>query len=183
MPPMMGSLSCLRSSLPWADPPHPRCLEPATLNLLTRSNAGPGDRVPGARDLPNRPTDPAHRPTLLGMTAPAPGPQSASLSTAVESLALQVNQETVLQARAVLLGEAQRLKDEMKRYGVGISVGLCGGDPVSADATKAFGERIEVLINHCNQHVSDLERAGEQLADTARRYGFTEAEVTGSFGA
>jgi hypothetical protein len=39
------------------------------------------------------------------MTAPAPGPQSASLATAVESLALQVDRDTVLQARAALLGE------------------------------------------------------------------------------
>jgi hypothetical protein len=117
------------------------------------------------------------------MTAPAPGPQSASLASAAESLALQVNQDTVLQARSALLGEAQRLKDELKRYGAGISVGLCGGDPVSVDASTAFGERINGLMSQCDRYVTDLEQAGELLADTARRYGFTETEIAGSFGA
>jgi hypothetical protein len=136
-----------------------------------------------ARDLPKRPTNPAARLTLLVMTAPPGPPSPTAASAAIESLMLQVNRETVLQARAALLGEAQRLRDEIQRHGDQIVVRLCGGDPVSPDASKAFGERIAVLISHCDRYVTDLENAGKQLADTARLYGFTEAEIAGSFGA
>ena len=116
------------------------------------------------------------------MTAPAPGPQSASLAAAVESLALQVDRDTVLQARAALLGEAQRLKDEIGFRTVDMQVGECGRDPVSSDAAPAFNERIAVLIQNCQQYTEDLEAAAGSLSNIARQYGFTESEISQSFG-
>jgi hypothetical protein len=138
----------------------------------------PGD----GRDLPKRPEDPVRRPTLLGMTAPAPGPQSALLASAVESLAFQVNQDTVLQARAALLGEAQRLKDEIRLSSIDQGIGLCGGDPVSSDAASAFSERIDGLLLRCSRYTDELEQAANALTDTAREYGFTEDDIRHSFG-
>jgi hypothetical protein len=116
------------------------------------------------------------------MTAPAPGPQPASLATAVESLALQVDRDTVLQARATLLGEAQRLRDEIRLSSIDQGIGLCGGDPVSSDAAPAFNERIGSLLAHCSRYTEELEQAANALGEMARNYGLTEAEIRSSFG-
>lgn len=115
------------------------------------------------------------------MTAPPPGPLAPTLGTAVEALALQVDRGTVLQARAVLLGEAQRLRDAIRLHGTGATVGRCGGDPVSADAAAAFTERIAKLLQVCDEYVHGLERAGGELGRVARDYGYTEDEIAASF--
>jgi hypothetical protein len=115
------------------------------------------------------------------MIAPRPGPHHGQLDAAVESLTLQVDRDTVLQARAALLGEALRLKDALRLGSVRQDVGLCGGDPVSADAAAAFNERIASLFAYCRSYVDDLERAGDVLGETARRYGFSETEIAASF--
>jgi hypothetical protein len=99
----------------------------------------------------------------------------------VESLKLQVDRDTVLQARAAVLGEVLRLRDAIKFHGAGVYVGECGGDPVSGDAARAFGERIDALLGHCSRYVQDLESAGTALADVAQRYGYTEDEIAASF--
>jgi hypothetical protein len=115
------------------------------------------------------------------MIAPRPGPHHGQLDAAIESLTLQVDRDTVLQARAALLGEALRLRDAIKFHGAGITVGLCGRDPVSADAAHAFSERIEGLVDHCARYTNGLESAGALLGDIARSYGYTDAEIAASF--
>jgi hypothetical protein len=115
------------------------------------------------------------------MTAPPPGLGPDHVSAAVESLALQVDRDTVLQARAVVLAEAQRLRDAIKLHGAGLRVGQCGGDPVSGDAAKAFSERIDALLGHCSRYIRDLESAGAALADAAASYGYTEGDIAASF--
>jgi hypothetical protein len=114
------------------------------------------------------------------MIAPHPGPHG-QLDAAVESLRLQVDRDTVLQARAALLGEALRLKDALKSAGIDQGVGLCGGDPVSADAADAFNRRIAALITSCHCYTEDLETAAEALGEMASRYGFTDADIAASF--
>jgi hypothetical protein len=99
----------------------------------------------------------------------------------VESLKLQVDRDTVLQARAAVLGEVLRLRDAIRLQSPAEGVGLCGGDPVSDDAAAGFNERIRAMLDHCRRYAEDLEAAGHSLADVARRYGFTEAEITSSF--
>jgi hypothetical protein len=116
------------------------------------------------------------------MIAPHPGLYHGQLDAAVESLKLQVDRDTVLQARAALLSEALRLRDSIKLHGAGVTVGRCGNDPVSADASGAFSQRIERLIDHCTRYIADLEMAGAQLGDIARSYGYTEGEIETSFG-
>jgi hypothetical protein len=114
------------------------------------------------------------------MIAPHPGPHG-QLDAAVESLRLQVDRDTVLQARAALLGEALRLRDAIKLHGTGVTVGLCGQDPVSIDAARAFSERIGGLVDHCARYTTDLEAAGALLGDIASSYGYTDGEITASF--
>ena len=115
------------------------------------------------------------------MSAPLPGPQSPSLAAAVDSLSLQVNRNTVLQARAVLLGEALRLREALLLHTPTEGVGRCGGDPVSADASSAFTERVAALMQYCHRYTAELETAAHSLEETAMSYGYTEEDIASYF--
>lgn len=106
---------------------------------------------------------------------------ATTLDAAVRALALQVNRETVLRARAALLAEARRLDHELNRRSVDGRVGVCGGDPVSPEAASAFNERIDTLIGNCRAYNRDLHSAALTLDDTARAYGYTDDEIAASF--
>jgi hypothetical protein len=116
------------------------------------------------------------------MTAPEVGAHRTHLDAAVRSLALQVNRDTVLKARAALLAEADRLDKNLQRthreFG---GVGRCGGDPVSPEASKAFDERINALVGHCFGYNRDLRASAFALDATARAYGYTDDEIAASF--
>ena len=112
---------------------------------------------------------------------PQPGSVRAQFAASVESLIMQVNSDTVLQARAAVLAEAYRLRTSIQVNSVKAHIGLCGDDPVSHDAKAAFNERIDALLGQCRQYTDDLEAAGHALGDTARTYGYTEDEITASF--
>lgn len=117
------------------------------------------------------------------MTAPQPGPLRPQIDAAVAAVGLQVNRDTVLQARAALLAEADRLDDELRkswnlREGTDL---VCGRDPVSPEAAAAFTERIAALQSNCTAYNRDLREAARALDDTARSYGFTDDEIAASF--
>ena len=116
------------------------------------------------------------------MTAPEGGAHRPQLDAAVGALALQVTRETVLQARAALLAEADRLDKNLQRthrdFG---SVGRCGGDPVSPEAAAAFDERINALVEQCFTYNRDLRSSAYALDATARSYGYTDDEIDASF--
>lgn len=99
----------------------------------------------------------------------------------MRALALQVNRDTVLKARAALLAEADRLDLELNRRKHGSEVGVCGGDPVSPEAAGAFNERINALVVGCREYNRDLRTAANTLDATARAYGYTEDEIAASY--
>lgn len=137
---------------------------------------------PAPRVSPNGPGRGWCRSTLDRMTPPLDGRPTTSPHAAVRALALQVNRDTVLQARAALLAEADRLDEELTvRRGRHASVGLCGGDPVSPDAAAAFNERIDALVAHCRAYNSELRSAASTLDATARLYGYTDEEIAASY--
>jgi len=104
------------------------------------------------------------------------------LDAAVRALALQVNRDTVLQARAALLAEADRLDVELgKRAHAYGGVGICGGDPVSPEAAGAFNERINALVMDCRSYNRELRAAANALDATAQSYGYTEDEIAASY--
>lgn len=117
------------------------------------------------------------------MPIPSPGRFRPHLDAAVHALGLQVNRDTVLQARAALLAEADRLDIAIaRRTRSDGGIGICGGDPVSPEAAAAFNERIAALIDDCRRYNQDLRESAHHLDAVARRYGYTEDEIEASFG-
>ncbi|MFC5996000.1 hypothetical protein ACFQE5_17480 [Pseudonocardia hispaniensis] len=78
----------------------------------------------------------------------------AQFQSAVDSLRMQVDRDTVLQARAALLAEAHRLRRKLDVHDKDVRVGLCGGDPISPVAAQAFNERIGALLEHCRPYTA-----------------------------
>ncbi len=116
------------------------------------------------------------------MTAPEAGAHRTQLDAAVGALALQVNRETVLKARAALLAEADRLDAQLRDKHSDLSrVGLCGADPVSPEAARAFNERIDALVKSCFDYNQDLRMSAARLDATARAYGYTDDQISASF--
>ena len=111
-----------------------------------------------------------------------PGWARPDLDAAVAAVAVQVNRDNVLQARKILLAEADRLDLELARkLARPYHIGDCGADPVSPEATAAFNQRIDTLVGHCRQYNQDLREAAKALDATARSYGWTDEEIAASF--
>src|SRR5689334_10387370 len=144
-------LSKFGSSLPRAGSPG---LSPVRSTCSSGPTRGVAAVFPVSRNAPAA----QEQPLRLGpMTAPEGGAHRPQLDAAVGALALQVTRETVLQARAALLAEADRLDKNLQRahrdFG---GVGRCGGDPVSPEAADAFDERINALVEQCFTYNRDL---------------------------
>ncbi len=118
---------------------------------------------------------------VVGLGDRTVGAGGAPLGPALHALGLQVDPANVLRVRQVLLTEADRLTTGLVWHGPGAKVGPCGGDPVSQEAMVAFNHRIDGFLDEVRARIQGLRDAAEVLADNARRYGRTEAEITGSF--
>ncbi|WP_300017082.1 hypothetical protein [Pseudonocardia sp.] len=94
---------------------------------------------------------------------------------------LRVDRDNVLQLRAGILAEADRLAEDLRVAQRECRVGLCGGDPVSPEAAAAFNSRIDGWLQHCARYIEALRASARTLDDSARRYGYTETEIADSF--
>jgi hypothetical protein len=96
---------------------------------------------------------------------------------------LNVTPDNVLQARAVIVEEAQSLLDFVSTEFRSDRqlMGLCGGDPISRDAQRLFNQKIqETAVQPTLEYIRRLRDIADQLAATARSYGFTEQQITDS---
>jgi hypothetical protein len=111
-----------------------------------------------------------------------PGTPPASLAAAIANVHVQVTPENVLEVRKALLSEAEKFltlgfeSSMITKY-----VSLCGGDPISEQASDAFGARINALVEHCREYGTRLRDAGNSLEGIARGYGYTESQIASSF--
>ena len=107
-----------------------------------------------------------------------------SIVTPMSDQVLTVSRENVLQARAVLLAEADDFLAFVSatEFAMDQWIGLCGGDPISRDAQRLFAARIRDNAFHpVQRYVRELADAAERLAEVARSYGFTEEQIARSF--
>lgn len=118
----------------------------------------------------------------LSTTLPhvAPGTDPA-FQQAMDKLLLQVNADNVLVVHQTFRQHADDLQFELQQITNSIQVGLCGGDPVSADAAKAFNGKLGQLNDVHWQHWEELSAVASLLRATARSYGKSEEEISASF--
>jgi hypothetical protein len=114
------------------------------------------------------------------MLSGARSPQEQALARSLDALGLQVNRDNVLQVRNALKAEFDRLGDLMLFHGPMLHVGECGPDPISIPASFSFNTKVEALANQCRGYVRALGEAANELAETARGYGYTEQHIEAS---
>lgn len=110
----------------------------------------------------------------------APGTDPA-FQQAMDKLMLQVNGDNVLAVHQAFRLHADELRTELQRISTSVQVGLCGGDPVSADAAKSFNGKVGQLLDAHWKHWEELSTVASLLRATARSYGKTEEEISESF--
>lgn len=131
------------------------------------------------------------------MSGAVPRITNTQLQASVDALVMQVDRDTILGARKVLLTEANELNQAMVEAtlfipstpmpgrmgapGQGVWIGRCSDDPVSGPAQVSFNRKINAALEPCRKYIADLRLAGEQLADVARRYGITEDQIQADF--
>lgn len=108
-------------------------------------------------------------------------PDASSLAASLDQLGFQVNPANVLQIRAALLTEADRLDKVLGRHGRTLHVRAPAADPVSGVTEQLLNPKIDGLTDQFKAYVGALKAAGAVLADTARRYGFAEQQINDSF--
>ena len=108
-------------------------------------------------------------------------PVAQALVADLDHVGYQVNRENVLGVYQVLAYEALRLRQVMDEQGHKLEIEPCGGDPVSYDAERGFNAKLNRLRIQCNDYVDSLTNAAEQLRQAAQAYGYTEAQIDGSF--
>lgn len=98
-----------------------------------------------------------------------------------------VSRDTVLQAGNIISTQLEELKSSYKRAMRSLQVDLVQGDPVNQDIAEAWNSRLvngeTSYAGRVDQYMQSLENLKNQLRDVAKQYGFTEEEVTSSFGA
>lgn len=122
---------------------------------------------------------------------------NSALQSSIDDVLTQVDRDTVLRARAVLMQEADDLEREMRKAtefphswplpgrqgepGRGVWIGRPADDPISGPAQISFNRKIDAMLQPCWQYIADLRTGGAQLGEAAKQYGYTETEVAESF--
>lgn len=113
---------------------------------------------------------------LDGMTS---GPSSQSF---------HVNKDNVLKAGVVIQDQAEVLNRALKaaRRQLDVDVDASSAGIVSSNIAGLWNRRLtmgdESYVGRIQQYIDSLDKLSQQLRESAKQYGFTEEEVTTTFG-
>lgn len=101
--------------------------------------------------------------------------------------AFVVSKDDVLAKRNALIAEADDFQAFLDRIQHRLFMRPCGDDPVSHDVARAVTHRAvgpssDSYWNVCKQWADNLYKAADALTETAKAYGFTDAEIAASLG-
>ncbi len=99
----------------------------------------------------------------------------------MDKLLLQVNADNVLDVHRAFQQHADELRAELLQIRSNVHIGLCGRDPISIDAAKAFNEKIGQLLDVHWQQWEELSTVATLLRETAQDYGKSEDQINASF--
>lgn len=115
------------------------------------------------------------------MLGPNPTEHERLLAADLDHLGMQVNRETVLGIRNVLLGASDRYYAALDTVMQNVRVGPPGGDPISPLAANELNRKADALRVEFRKIADHYRRAGNNLTQIARNYGFTEQAIADSF--
>jgi len=106
----------------------------------------------------------------------------ASAVAALANFGMKVAPENILGLYAVVMEEARRLELSLVNFQMRHQVvPRLGGDPVSAPAAAGFQEATSELLVNCRRSIKELQDVADGLAQAARAYGNSEAQIKASF--
>lgn len=113
----------------------------------------------------------------MGLFNPPPAPPTA--------MSLQVNKDNVLQVGHIIRIAADEAQLKLQDLIQNMWVRPCGEDVVSKEAAVAWQARLtgtpESYAARLLSYVQSVSDLADQLQETARQYGYTEAEVSNAF--
>lgn len=110
------------------------------------------------------------------------------ISSGPSTQKFEVNKDNVLQASKVIMDQAERLRDELRVrvYDLRIPVDAHAADKVSSDIVEAWNDRLvdnrDSYAARVDGYIKSLNGLAKQLRASAEQYGFTEEEITTTFG-
>ncbi|WP_086661307.1 hypothetical protein [Lentzea kentuckyensis] len=100
----------------------------------------------------------------------------------------EVNKDNILKAGAIIQDCAGTLKDKLDLVSddLKIPAGEGSDGKVGADIAGAWNSRLvggpDTYAGRVNGYIKALQRLSEQLRESAKQYGFTDEEITTTFG-
>lgn len=105
---------------------------------------------------------------------------------AAPTATLTVNHDNVLAAAKIIQAQIDVLMDAIRLHGPALRIEQAADDPVSIDAAMAWNARLvdneDSYANRINEYLNSLNMLMSQLRDSAKTYGFSEQDITGTFG-
>ncbi|MEQ3553259.1 hypothetical protein WIS52_22545 [Pseudonocardia nematodicida] len=107
---------------------------------------------------------------------------SSEQQRAIDDLVSQVDVESVLKVASLLRRQAEAIENELLTRGWDLQVGLCGKDPISEDARRAFQTKIDRIVATHWAHCVELHAAVDALRRNAEQYAFDDSQLEAAFG-
>jgi hypothetical protein len=133
--------------------------------------------------------------TAFAMTNPLAIPTAAAqlatkladqIPTAGAGKTVKVNPDNVLQAGKIIYDQVDSLKATFKDAQGNLRIDAPGGDVVSAEVAAAWNSRLidgdDSYAVRVQQYIDSLAKLCDQMREAAKQYGFTEEDITASFG-
>ncbi|WP_143022892.1 hypothetical protein [Lentzea jiangxiensis] len=111
---------------------------------------------------------------------------SESFSSGGGTQKFHVEKDTVLKAGKIIYSQYKLLSDEYQDKVDLLRIRTAGGDKVTTDVVEAWNDRLvfhaDSYGNRISAYIDALKNLSDQLEASARQYGFTEEEITATFG-
>lgn len=110
------------------------------------------------------------------------------LTSGPSTQSFHVNKDNVLKAGAIIQDQAAVLNRALKKAEAQLDVDVDGdaAGVVSANIAGLWNRRLTVgddsYVGRIRQYITSLDGLSQQLRESAKQYGFTEEEITTTFG-
>ncbi|PWK90442.1 hypothetical protein C8D88_101458 [Lentzea atacamensis] len=108
------------------------------------------------------------------------------ISSGPSTQKFHVEKDTVLKAGKIICDQWMLLEREYRDKVELLRIRTVGGDKVTTDVVEAWNDRLvfhdDSYGNRISAYITALKSLSDQLRTSAQQYGFTEEEITATFG-